>query len=196
MLIAKAICDKLSDQEIINKALEEVSYFSCLYERYEERLLRYIRRLSSVSEEEAEDILQDAFIKIWKNLRAYDHRLPLSSWLYRIVHNQAISHWRKSRSFGKKNRISWRDARLEDVPESDVLFSWEETDSTPEMIQRVLTQLPLPYREVLVLRFYERLSYEEISDVLKIPEGTVATRLNRAKRAFAKLANQQYIHFA
>lgn len=196
MLIAKAICDELSDQEIICKALEEVDYFSCLYERYEVRLLRYIRRLSSVSEEEAEDVLQDAFIKIWKNLRAYDERLPLSSWLYRIVHNQAISHWRKSRSFGKKNRISWREAGLEDVPESDVLFSWEEADSTPEMIQQVLTQLHLPYREVLVLRFYERLSYEEISDVLKIPEGTVATRLNRAKRAFAKLTNQQHIHFA
>lgn len=196
MLIAKAICDELSDQEIIRKALEEVDYFSCLYERYEERLLRYIRRLGAGSEEEAEDILQEAFIKIWKNLRAYDPRLPLSSWIYRIVHNQAISHWRKSRSFGKKNRVGWREARLEDLPDSDPLFSWDEAASTPTMIQQVLTQLPLPYREVLVLRFFERLSYEEISDVLKIPEGTVATRLNRAKRAFAKHADQQHLHFA
>lgn len=196
MLIAKAICDELSDQEIIRKALEEVDYFSCLYERYEERLLRYIRRLGAGSEEEAEDILQEAFIKIWKNLRAYDPRLPLSSWIYRIVHNQAISHWRKSRSFGKKNRVGWREARLEDLPDSDPLFSWDEAASIPTMIQQVLTQLPLPYREVLVLRFFERLSYEEISDVLKIPEGTVATRLNRAKRAFAKHADQQHLHFA
>ena len=66
MLIAKHICDQLDDQEVIRKALEEVDYFSCLYERYEQRLLRYIHRLAAVSDTEAQDILQDAFIKIWK----------------------------------------------------------------------------------------------------------------------------------
>lgn len=68
MLYAKTVCDQLSDMEIIQQALKDADYFSCLYDRYEPRLLAYIRRITPVSTAEAEDILQEAFIKIWRHL--------------------------------------------------------------------------------------------------------------------------------
>jgi len=75
--------------------IEEIDYFACLYDRYEPKLLRYIKKISQADADEASDILQEAFIKMWKNLNNYDDSLKLSSWLYRIVHNETISFCRK-----------------------------------------------------------------------------------------------------
>ncbi len=194
MIISKEICDGLSDREIIRKSLKEVDFFSCLYERYEARLLRYIRNLTQLPEEEVEDILQESFIKVWKNLRSFDQSLKLSSWIYRIVHNHAISHLRKEASHQADKKSSWNDILLADIPDSDPEH-WEEAREQKEEIRKVLNLLPIHYKEVLVLRYLENMSYEEISDVLKIPEGTVATRINRAKQFFARESAHQHITF-
>jgi RNA polymerase sigma-70 factor (ECF subfamily) len=186
MRFSKKICQELSDLEIIQKSIEQVDYFSCLYERYEEQLLRYIKRLGGVTNEEAEDILQEAFVKIWKNLHAFDQNLKLSSWLYRIVHNQAISYVRKKKSYGKDQKIAFDETDHASPPHSHQDQLMELDIETDLDIRAVLEELPLKYKEVIVLRFLENMSYEEISDVLKIPEGTVAARLNRAKKAFRK----------
>jgi RNA polymerase sigma-70 factor (ECF subfamily) len=179
MLISKEKCKQLSDLEIIRKALEEVDFFSCLFDRYEGKLMRYIKNLAPVSHDEAEDILQDSFISIWKHLNEFDNRLNLSSWIYRIVHNQTISAIRKRKSFGKDRTVAIEEAtEVVADSESDTGINKE------ELIKKVLDQLPLMYKEVLVLKFLENMRYEDISDVLKIPEGTVATRINRAKKAF------------
>ena len=187
MITPKSVCDELSDLEIIRKALVAVDYFSCLYDRYEKQLLRYIRRVAFADDDEAADILQDAFIKIWRNLYAYDPNLKLSSWMYRIVHNEAISFVRRKKSFGKDLRIAWDENLLADrQDDSDAADLLEYRD---KLTHRTLALLPEPYREVLVLKFLENMGYEEISDILKIPEGTVATRINRAKKAFRKMMN-------
>src|SRR5210317_1797491 len=99
--INKHICEGLSDTEIVERALIQLDFFYCLVIRFELPLLRYIRRISSFNEADAEDILQDAFIKIWRNLNAYRPDIKLSSWLYRIVHNETISHWRKHKTAKK-----------------------------------------------------------------------------------------------
>jgi len=193
MVIKKNICDKLSDKEIIEKSLEDLNYFACLYNRYELKLLRYIKKISMADPEESSDILQDAFIKMWKNLNSYDDNLKLSSWLYRIVHNETISFCRKKRSFGKNNKLDMEDIHLDDLPDDS------EMEINPEtrffLTHEVLDKLALKYREILVLKFMEKMSYEEISDVLKIPEGTVATRINRAKRMFKMIADKEQISF-
>lgn len=186
MLISKKICDELDDLEIIRKALAETDYFSCLYERYEAQLLRFVQRVAALPEEEAQDVLQEAFIKIWRHLHAFDPQLRLSSWMYRIVHNEAVSALRKKTSFGKDHLLVIDEslqARL--AAEWPDLSYHQEIEDRENAIRAALSGLPLPHREVLVLRFMEDMSYEEISDVLKIPEGTVATRLNRAKKALA-----------
>jgi RNA polymerase sigma-70 factor (ECF subfamily) len=189
MLISSEKCRKLTDAGIIQKSLEELDYFSCLYDRYEEKMLSYIMRLSSLSRFEAEDILQEAFIKVWKNLNGIDTTMPLSSWLYRLVHNETISYLRKSKSYGKNNTIEFEKIALADEAEEQ-LFDESNVENDPVGFSNsILNKMALKYREVLVLKFIEKLSYEEISDVLKIPEGTVAVRINRAKQAFKKLAS-------
>lgn len=193
MLVASVVCKELSDAEILRKSLEDVDYFSCIFERYEAQLLRYILRLASMSEEEAQDILQDAFIKIWKNLHAIDSRMKISSWIFRVIHNEAISWIRKRNAFGRGAQVSWEE-KYEEVEAP--LFGEEEVEGYKEQkVMDILNQLPFAHREILVLRFLEELSYEEISDVLKIPEGTVATRINRAKKGFAQLATLRGVQF-
>jgi len=186
MLIPKKICDELDDLGIIHKAMAETDYFSCLYERYEAQLLRYVMRVAPFSEEESQDVLQEAFIKIWRHLNDFNPQLRLSSWIYRIVHNEAVSALRKKTSFGKDHLLAIDEslmARL--AAEWPDLSNNDETEDRENAIRSALEALPLPHREVLVLRFMEDMSYEDISDILKIPEGTVATRLNRAKKALA-----------
>lgn len=195
MLIPKAICESLTDQEIIQKSLAEVDYFSCLFSRYEPRLLRYLKRMADLTEPEAEDILQEAFIKIWKNLHAFDQDMKLSSWIYRIVHNEAISSMRKKKSFKKDQMTEWDESRLAGIPDDETECCEDPAGDADLLTRELLSQLPLPYRQVLVLKFLENMSYEEISDVLKIPEGTVATRINRAKKTFRKLTSQQHLSF-
>ena len=193
MLVTKKICNQLSDTEIVEKSLVDIDFISCLYDRYEVKLMRYIKRMAGVSHEEAEDILQDAFIKIWRNLNDFDSNLKLSSWMYRIVHNETISVWRKKKSFGKDQKVELHE-NLFELASSDF-----EIENEPEQkdiyTHEVLELLPIKYKTVLVLKFLEGMSYEEISDVLKIPEGTVATRINRAKKAFAKFAEEKHISF-
>lgn len=185
MLYGKSACEQLSDLQIIQYSLIELDYFSCLYDRYEQRLLAYIKRTLSVHSEEAEDILQEAFIKIWRNLNEFDQQFNVSSWIYRIVHNEAISYARKKRSFGKNNIVGNETVILQ-IPADDADQSLAETEAV-QILQQHLNQLPQQYRSVLLLRYMESMSYEAISDVLKLPEGTVATQLNRAKSALAKL---------
>lgn len=186
MVSKKEFCHGLSDLEIIDRAHEDMKYFACLYERYEERFLRYILSISKLSQEDAQDILQESFIKAWVNLNDFDPELKLSSWLYRIVHNETISLHRKKNSYGKNNIV--------DIDENTLVVNDYESICDPDneggyqITSQILDILPLKYREVLVLKYLERMSYEEISDVLRIPEGTVATRMNRAKKMFKKLA--------
>ncbi|MCB9295579.1 MAG: sigma-70 family RNA polymerase sigma factor [Lewinellaceae bacterium] len=187
---SEEICRQLSEQDLVRKSLEQMEYFSCLYDRYEAQLLRYVKRMGVLTDEEAEDVLQEAFLKIWKNLNAFDPALKLSSWLYRIVHNQAISCLRRKRSFGKDKKEAFDDKRFSDLPDEGPAGNPEAMEETGRHIHEILDELPLKYKEVLVLKFLENMSYEEISDVLKIPEGTVATRINRAKKAFREIAER------
>jgi RNA polymerase sigma-70 factor (ECF subfamily) len=188
----KVPCTNIKDTELVSKSLQDADYFSCLYYRYEEKLTRYIRRISNISDEETADILQESFIKIWKNLNEYDTDMALSSWIYRIVHNQTISYWRKLKSYGKDNKISFDEhftnTEITGIDTSDIL-------ETEDKIQHIIRMLPENYQSVLILKYFEEKNYEEISDILRIPEGTVATRLNRAKKAFYKLSKTEHISF-
>lgn len=193
MIVTNEICKKLIDNEIVKKSLADLDYFSCLYDRYELKLLRYIKHIALVDEDQAQDILQEAFIKIWKNLNDFDQSLKLSSWIYRIVHNETVSYWRKKRSYGKDRQVKLEDNFLDDNP---VYFETSEhKEQKDRLTHEVLELLPLKYKTVLVLKFIEDMDYQEISDVLKIPEGTVATRINRAKKKFIEKTSEKHISF-
>jgi RNA polymerase sigma-70 factor (ECF subfamily) len=184
-------CSNLTDNELVDKVLEDQDYFRCIVNRYEDKLTRYILRITSVNKEDAEDILQDVFINVYKNLNGFDGNLKFSSWIYRITHNQVISRWRKEKN---TPTVFKNDDNLElfnkIMAEDDLFLELTKKDLEKE-VGDILGKLKKEYAEVLVLKFLEEKSYREISDILKKPMGTVATLINRAKKDFKQIMNRQ-----
>lgn len=176
MILSQEICSRYTDAELVKLSATDMDYFSCIFLRYEAPLLRYIQRITSAGEEAAEDILQDAFVKAWKNINSYRPDMRLSSWLYRIAHNEAISSWRKSSARG-----GGKTELLSEANTSRLKEDLESASETDQELYEALYSLEDKYREVMALRYLEEKSYEEISDILRIPEGTVAIRISRAK---------------
>lgn len=170
----------MTDEELVILTRRDREIFAELMRRYEQKLLRYIRRIAGVNHEESEDILQESFIKMYQNLNGFDTGLKFSSWAYRITHNQVISTFRKNRARPQTTTI---DSELMETLASD-LNSARETDQKllRERIESALTGLEAKYREVIVLKYFEEKDYREISDIIQKPMGTVATLLNRAKK--------------
>lgn len=184
-----------SDAELVQKALVNLEDFGAIVDRYERPLKMYILRLSNISEMEAEEVLQEVFIKAWKNINGFDQDLKLSSWLYRITHNEVISNFRKAKSRGEEIKPDVAEDFFESVSgDTDFVGEFDQRLNA-QTVQEILAQLPEKYREVLVLKFLEDKSYDEIADILQKPPGTVGTLINRAKSAFRDIANRQEINF-
>lgn len=184
------------DEQLAVLSRENREAFATLVDRYSPRLLRYILRISSLSTEEAEETLQEVFIKVWQNINEYDEDQKFSSWIYRITHNETISAFRKKSSRGDDQKLSLDDEFVQEV--SSHLSVEKEVDETltAEHVQEVLKTLPEKYKTVLVLRFLEGYSYTEIADILEVPEGTVATLLSRARESFKKTSQRRgFFHF-
>lgn len=180
-----------TDAELVQESLQNPDQFGALMKRYETKLLRYIRRFTGVNRDEAEDILQEVFIKVYKNLNDFDPELSFSSWIYRISHNEAIDHIRSARK--RKTMPLELD---EEESKSLIHFLKSEIDLAKEFeqkemvrkIQKAISMLSPKFREVLILRYIEDLNYNEIADILKMPNGTVGTLVNRAKKQFKQIA--------
>jgi RNA polymerase sigma-70 factor (ECF subfamily) len=176
-----------TDQELVANALRDKQEFSKIIERYQEPLRRYIMRLGCRDANDSQDILQETFIKVYLNLNGYDAELKFSSWLYRITHNETMTFFRKKKV--QPVLLQHEDVvrLLENIAdETDVSHSLHR-EQDKKKITEALWGLKAPYRNVLVLRFLEEKSYGEISDILKIPNGTVATLINRGKKQLKKV---------
>jgi len=184
--------ENLSDAELVRLALQDKEGFYYLMKKYESKIMRYIKRSTNVDQAEAEDLLQEIFIKVYRNLNGFNQNLSFSSWIYRIVHNEIINHYHK-------NKRLINISNLEDVSDEIRILTEALSDEPDEYesivrkeeaykLKQALSELPQKYRDVLVLYYMEELSYAEISDVLKKPPGTVATLLNRAKSKFKSIA--------
>ena len=194
-MTAKALNAQQTDEDLIRAVIKDPQSFAYIMDRYEKPLLRFIRRISNVSEEDAEDILQDAFIKMYKNLNSFDPKWKFSSWSYRIVRHEVIDNFRKKKA---RPQITFSDLGETQVRQfSSAIHIEGEIDKafTKENLVMLLGELDYKYKEILVLKFLEEKSYEEISDILKKPIGTVGTRVNRAKKHLAKIAKEKNISF-
>ncbi|MDD2516211.1 MAG: sigma-70 family RNA polymerase sigma factor [Candidatus Gracilibacteria bacterium] len=176
---------KLKDEEVLKLVIGNIDYFSEIIIRYEERLLRYIIRISFLDIADAENLLQEVFIKVYKNIHDFDFKFPFSSWIYRIAHNVTIDYYRKNKKF--INNIVGQDSEeyekiisnIESDNKPDKVF---ENNENKEILYKALQKLKVNYKEVLILKFIEGKSYEEIGEILMISIGTVGTLINRAKK--------------
>lgn len=186
----------LSDEQLAALAQQQdVAAFGSLIEHYETKLLRYIQRISSFRPEEAEEILQEVFLKAWKNIQDFDVNERFSSWIYRITHNETISEFRKMKARGRDQQIVWDEAIMERLPSALDIPAELDQKLLREHVQETLQQLPEKYRNILILFFLEEKKYEEISAILRIPMGTVAVRLNRAKQQLKEQLLRSDNHF-
>ncbi|MDD5551833.1 MAG: RNA polymerase sigma factor [Candidatus Pacebacteria bacterium] len=193
-MIIKEECDGKTDEELAYLTLKDEDYYLCLMQRYEEKLLRYIHRISGLFEKDAQDILQETFIKVYKNLNDFDKKLKFSSWIYRIAHNEVISNWRKRKARPKMIFIEDNDF-LESLSSEFTTDIHLEKKYKKETVKKVLKNLDQKYKEILELKYLEQKDYKEISDILKIPMGSVATLLNRARERFKKEVKEKNITF-
>ena len=180
----------MSDAEMVGLALREQAFFAYIINRYEAKLDRYIRRLGVHDEEDRADVLQEIFIKVYKNLNGYDPSLPFSSWIYRISHNEAIS-WYRKRNVRPEGHLV-----LEGEDVLNLISSKEESSEVvfdqsvnADQLAEALEKIDAKYRDVLLLRYFEHKDYNEISDILQIPVGSVGTLLHRGKHALRDVLN-------
>lgn len=194
-MINPELCRDKTDEELVKLVLENQDYFLCLMLRYREKLMRYVIRISGVRYEDAEDILQDIFIKVYKNLYDFDTGLKFSSWIYRIAHNHTISNYRKAKARGDLTSIDLDNEGVKELASELNVEKNIDRDITKLQVAKILAQLDAKYQEVLILRYLEEKDYNEIADILKKPLGTIATLINRAKKQFKHKALAQNINF-
>lgn len=182
-----------SDEELVKLTLESQDNFLYLIDRYKGRLTSYIRRLTNISSEDAEDTLQEVFIKVYLNLNDFNGDLKFSSWIYRIAHNQVISNHRKLKARPEGYKINIDDVAARNLAANIDIMAGADLQILKTNIFKILNKLEEKYREVLVLKFLEEKNYQEISDIVKKPLGTVASTINKAKQEFKKELVKQKI---
>ena len=168
----------------------DVEAFEILVERHQKKMLNIAYRMLG-DYDEACDVVQDAFLAAYKSLNKFKAESKFSTWLYRIVVN-----YTKNRLKQRKNLARHESASLDESADGQVscaaCLSVASTGNPAELleqsereahVQRCITTLDVEYREVLVMRDIQGFSYEEIRDVLRIPDGTVKSRLSRARVA-------------
>lgn len=182
--------EKLNDDDVVYFVFQDKEFFGILIRRYEGRLIKYVTRISGGNKEMVEDIVQNIFIKAFVNLNSFQKGKKFGSWLYGIAHNECIDNWRKYKKHS--GNIS--------LESNEELFSVLASDENVEQtfvrknqsndIKKSLEKLPVKFREVLVLKYLEDKSYEEVGDILKKPTSTVGTLLSRAKKRFKKVLSE------
>ena len=153
-----------------------------LYERFVSPLLAICLRYSK-SRDEAEDLLQKSFLKIFQNINTFRNHGSLEGWIKRIMINHALNHY-------KKNRKTPYTADVEEINETDILTDTEEFENAepvpPGILLEMVQSLPEGYRMVFNLFVFEEYSHREIAETLNISENTSKTQLMKARRHLQK----------
>lgn len=182
----------MEDREIIEQVKNgDTDAFGLIVERYQDRVYNLALRISG-NPEDASDLAQEAFFRAWRSLSGFQFDSAFSTWLFRLVHNLCIDHLRS-----RKRKAALSMTVTDD--ESDAGVEYEIPDPAPDpeqallamedrrLIAQAMNELPPDYREILTLRAINDLGYGQIAEILKLQEGTVKSRLSRAR---AQLKNK------
>jgi RNA polymerase sigma-70 factor (ECF subfamily) len=177
--------EQLDDRTLVERILGgDRDLFTTLVSRYEKRLINYVYRITH-RYEEAHDLAQDIFVKVYLALDRYDPKYQFSTWLFRIAQNSAIDALRK------KSIAEVPLARPTDEEPAGKEREFADDGISPyralknkqlsAAIDKAVESLPADYRELIQLRHFAELSYEEIASMKKLPLGTVKNKLFRAR---------------
>lgn len=164
--------------------------YEVLVERHQKKMLNIAYRMMG-DYDEACDVTQEAFLSAYRNIKKFKAEAKFSTWLYRIVVNYSKNRLKQLRNIAQREVVSVDD--LGEIKTEGALCQFSPNDANPgaqmeqrereAQVQKCITSLDEEYREILVLRDIQGLSYEEIKDILKIPDGTVKSRLSRARNS-------------
>jgi RNA polymerase sigma-70 factor (ECF subfamily) len=164
--------------------------FEELVRRYQRPISAYVYRMVG-NYESALDLTQEIFIKVYSSLARYRPEFKFSTWIYKIAHNAAVDHLRRT-STREQSLVVGHEGDQFDLPIESSRLSPEQESERRERrveIETVVRTLPANYRELVILRHSQDLSYEEIVDVTGLPLGTVKNRLFRAR----EMMRQQFV---
>jgi len=184
----KAEKDSLSDKDILfNLVDEDIESYSILVDRYKNRLLNFVYRFVK-DFDVAEDIVQETFLRVYRKRHNYKAIANFSTWLFTIAGNLAKSELRR--------RKRWKFFSLDAYNDNEKKFELPDNGIKPdraasvsildENIQNAIDKLQDKYKESLILRDIEGMSYKQIADITRVPVGTVKSRVNRARKKLRK----------
>ncbi len=177
--------EQLDDRTLVERILGgDRDLFTTLVTRYEKRVINYVYRITH-RYEEAHDLTQEIFVKVYLALDRYDPKYQFSTWLFRIAQNSAIDALRK-KSIAEvplarptEEEPSGKEREFADSGVSP--YRALKNKQLSAAIDRAVERLPADYRELIQLRHFAELSYEEIASMKKLPLGTVKNKLFRAR---------------
>jgi RNA polymerase sigma-70 factor (ECF subfamily) len=180
-----------TDRELVATAVTGVEgSFEELVRRYQRPISAYVYRMVG-NYESALDLTQEIFIKVYSSLDRYRAEFKFSTWIYKIAHNAAVDHLRRTAT-REQSLVIGPEGDQFDLPIESTRLSPEQESERRERrveIETVVRALPSNYRELIILRHSQDLSYEEIVDVTGLPLGTVKNRLFRAR----EMMRQQFV---
>jgi RNA polymerase sigma-70 factor, ECF subfamily len=184
---------QLTDEQLFARFIAGQSQaFDELVNRYYKQIYRFLVRFTG-RPHLAEDLIQDIFVKVYRSAQTFDPTRKFRPWLYSIAANRARDALRSASRLGKQIVVHHDDAdghvSLENLlpgapsPPDQELIAQE----TTQRVKQALKEMPEPLREILVLAYYDQISYKEIADILEIPLGTVKSRLHKAVMTFGEI---------
>src|SRR5256885_517481 len=176
--------EQLDDRALVARILGgDRDRFTQLVKRYEKRVVNYVYRITH-RYEEAHDLAQEIFVKVFVALDRYDSKYQFSTWLFRIAQNTAIDALRKKSivEVPIAKPATDEDNKDREFPDPGVSpYRALKNKQLASAIDRAVVDLPPDYRELIQLRHFAELSYEEIASMKKLPLGTVKNKLFRAR---------------
>ena len=178
---------KISDEELMKRFQEaDQSAYNEIVYRYKDQLFNFAYRFLG-NTYEAEDVVQETFVRLYTKKHAYQRIAKFSTWLYTITGNLAKTELRKRkrRNLTPISQMGYDDQifEIEDIssnPERDV-----DSRLTEVLLQKAIDKLPARFKQVIILVDIQELPYEDVSEIIKVPLGTVKSRLNRARKKLA-----------
>src|SRR6056297_3427597 len=195
--VSRAELHKMSDEDLMEQFQSGYEQaFNLLVDRYQDRLHNFLYRYTH-NHQDCEDLVQETFFRVFRSRHSYERIAKFSTWMYTIAINLAKSLYKK------KKRMTKVTIHKDPDDSEDRPMKLEDTDILPDdllhekmcidELEKALKELSDDFREVVVLRDIQQLSYEEISEIADLPMGTVKSRINRGRAQLQELL-ENYVY--
>ena len=183
--------EEIDEKEIISHAKKDYQAFDYIYEKYMPQIFQYVM-YRVYNREVAEDIVSVVFFKAMKNLHLFKWRkIPFSAWLYRIAYNEICNYAKKEK---KQEKI--RQTIMKDDLQSTYETNNYGEEKSFKFVHEYLNKLPVKDRDIIMLRFFEKKSFSEISHITGKNESTLRVNLHRALKKLESIMPQEVLRDA